>query len=70
MELKANIRQIKGSQVKSLRVDFIVPAVVYGLGNPSISLEIGYNEFVKVFRASGLTSLIDLNIFNYFLSLH
>ena len=28
----------------------------------SISLEIGYNEFVKVFRASGLTSLIDLNI--------
>lgn len=62
MELKANIRQIKGSQVKSLRVDFIVPAVVYGLGNPSISLEIGYNEFVKVFKASGLTSLIDLNI--------
>jgi large subunit ribosomal protein L25 len=62
MELKATVRQIKGSQVKNLREDFKVPAVVYGLGNPSISLEIGYNEFVKVLRASGLTSLVDLNI--------
>ncbi len=62
MELKATIRQIKGSQVKNLREDFKVPAVVYGLGNPSVSLEIGYNEFVKVLRASGLTSLIELNI--------
>lgn len=60
MELNANIRQVKGSQVKNLREDFKVPAVVYGLGNPSISLEIGYNEFVKVYKAAGQTSLIDL----------
>lgn len=62
MELKAIIRQVKGSQVKNLREDFKLPAVVYGLGNPSISLVLGYNEFIKVLRTSGLTSLIDLNI--------
>ena len=62
MELKAIIRQIKGSQVKNLKEDFKLPAVVYGLGNPSVSLVLGYNEFIKVLKASGLTSLIDLNI--------
>jgi len=61
MELKAIIRQVKGSQVKNLREDFKLPAVVYGLGNPSISLVLGYNEFIKVLRTSGLTTLIDLN---------
>lgn len=61
MELNAIIRQIKGSQVKNLREDFKLPAVVYGLGNPSISLVLGYNEFIKVLRTSGLTTLIDLN---------
>lgn len=62
MELKATKRQIKGSQVKNLREEFKIPGVVYGLGNPSISLELGYNDFVKVLRSAGQNSLVDLNI--------
>jgi large subunit ribosomal protein L25 len=61
MELNANLRQLTGNHAKKLRSEFIIPAVVYGLGNPSISLEVGYNSFVKVFTASGETSLVDLN---------
>ena len=61
MKLNANLRQLTGNHAKKLRSEFIIPAVVYGLGNPSISLEVAYNDFVKVFVASGETSLVDLN---------
>ena len=61
MKLNANLRQLTGNHAKKLRIEFIIPAVVYGLGNPSISLEVAYNDFVKVFVASGETSLVDLN---------
>ena len=60
MELNANLRQLTGNHAKKLRSEFIIPAVVYGLGNPSVSLEVAYNDFVKVFSASGETSLVDL----------
>jgi len=61
MELNANLRQLTGNHAKKLRTEFLVPAVVYGLGNPSINLEVGYNEFVKVFREAGENTLISLN---------
>jgi large subunit ribosomal protein L25 len=60
MELNANLRQLKGNHAKKLRGEFLVPAVVYGLGNPSISLEVTYNDFVKVFNAAGETTLVEL----------
>ena len=61
MELNANLRQLTGNHAKKLRTEFLIPAVVYGLGNPSINLEVGYNEFVKVFREAGENTLISLN---------
>ncbi len=61
MELNANLRQLTGNHAKKLRTEFLIPAVVYGLGNPSINLEVGYNEFVKVFRESGENTLVTLN---------
>ena len=60
MELNANLRQLTGNHAKKLRTEFLIPAVVYGLGNPSINLEVGYNEFVKLFREAGETTLITL----------
>lgn len=64
MELKANLRQLMGNHAKQLREKSLIPAVVYGLGNPSISLEVDYNSFVKVFRAAGENSLVDLKFDN------
>jgi len=61
MELNANLRQLKGNHAKKLRTEFLIPAVVYGLGNPSVSLEVDYNSFVKLFKAAGETTLISLN---------
>ena len=61
MELNANLRQLTGNHAKILRSEFLIPAVVYGLGNPSINLEVGYNEFVKVFREAGENTLVNLN---------
>lgn len=60
MELNANLRQLTGNHAKKLRTEFLIPAVVYGLGNPSINLEVGYNEFVKLFREAGETTLVTL----------
>jgi large subunit ribosomal protein L25 len=60
MELNANLRQLIGNHAKKLRSEFLIPAVVYGLGNPSINLEIGYNDFVKLFREAGETTLVTL----------
>jgi large subunit ribosomal protein L25 len=60
MELNANLRQLIGNHAKKLRSEFLIPAVVYGLGNPSINLEVGYNEFVKLFREAGETTLVTL----------
>lgn len=60
MELNANLRQLIGNHAKKLRSEFLIPAVVYGLGNPSVNLEVGYNEFVKLFREAGETTLVTL----------
>jgi large subunit ribosomal protein L25 len=60
MELNANLRQLTGNHAKKLRSEFLIPAVVYGLGNPSINLEVGYNDFVKLFREAGETTLVSL----------
>lgn len=64
MELNANLRQLVGNHAKKLRTEFLVPAVVYGLGNPSINLEIGYNDFVKLYKEAGETTLINLKFDN------
>lgn len=60
MELNANLRQLTGNHAKKLRSEFLIPAVVYGLGNPSINLEVGYNDFVKLFKEAGETTLVNL----------
>jgi len=64
MELLANLRQLSGNHAKQLREKSLIPAVVYGLGNPSISLEVDYNSFVKLFKQAGETSLVDLKFDN------
>jgi len=64
MELKANLRQLTGNHAKKLREQSLIPAVVYGLKNPSINLEIDYITFIKLFKTAGETTLIDLKFDN------
>lgn len=61
-ELKAKIRQETGRQVKQLREQGLIPAVIYGNGIKSQNLVVEYNPFANVFKKSGASSLVDLSI--------
>jgi len=47
---------------KNLRKAKIIPAVFYGKGEESISLQVNYQEFRKLFKTTGFTGVFDLEI--------
>lgn len=60
--LKAQLRKLKTKKCNGLREKNIIPAVVYGHDFKSISLQVPYTEFEKVFKETGESSLINLGI--------
>jgi large subunit ribosomal protein L25 len=62
ISLQAKTRELTGKKVKTLRLDGVVPAVVYGHGVPSKNLTVDYRTFEKVFNKAGESSLIDLAV--------
>lgn len=60
MEIIAEKRQNKGKQNKRLRKERKIPAAVYGQGMDTDSLTIDLNNFIKVYKEAGETTLIDL----------
>lgn len=62
ISLNVKLRTITGRKTNALRQEGIVPAVVYGPGEKTISLEVNEKEFTKVFKQAGESSLIELNI--------
>jgi len=57
--LKAVTRTMKGEKS---REKGSLPAVAYGAGNDTISLDLNYPEFLKLYKQAGDSSLIDLEI--------
>lgn len=49
-------------KAKKLRVQGLVPAVLYGHGTENRSVAVPYNAFAKAFKAAGESTLIDLEI--------
>jgi large subunit ribosomal protein L25 len=62
IELKSETRNIHGKQVKRLRAESQIPAVVYGPDMSSQSIQIDERGLVRVLREAGATALIDLYI--------
>ena len=62
LELNAKIREISGKKVKTLRKQGIIPAVLYGAKIKPISLEIDYNEFEKIYKEAGESTILELKI--------
>ncbi|HTM69196.1 MAG TPA: 50S ribosomal protein L25 [Candidatus Binatia bacterium] len=62
LKLEAKKRNIKGKQVKTLRTEGLIPAVVYGHGVASQDLTVDSRVFDKVFGKAGESSLIDLEV--------
>jgi large subunit ribosomal protein L25 len=64
MEIKAQIRDILGKKVKSLRKQGLIPAELYGKNSKNIHLAVQEKDFNKVFRQAGESSIINLIIEN------
>ena len=62
IELKATRREVTGRAVKHLRNEGILPAVVYGKGQESISLQIPMKEFEKTLKQAGESTLVYVQV--------
>lgn len=59
--LQIEPRQTNGKHNKRLRRAGVMPAVLYGKNVPAVSLQLNMQEFVKVFRLAGTSSLVTLS---------
>lgn len=62
LELNAQKRVIIGGGLNSLRKSGFIPAVLYGKGQESISLQIPNKDFRKAFESAGESTLIYLSV--------
>lgn len=60
--LRAEPRTIIGRQVKSLRRQGFVPAVVYGHGFKPLSIQIPLKDFERVYTKAGESTVVYLNV--------
>lgn len=60
--LNAEPREITGSQVKQLRNEGKIPAVLYGRGFTNQNLCLDKNDFKKILRQAGSSTIVELTI--------
>lgn len=62
LALEAKIRNIFGKQVKKLRKDGFLPAVLYGRGKDTLALEVPAKAFESLFHQAGESTIINLKV--------
>ena len=62
IELAVQRRRIVGKQVRRLRREGLAPAVIYGHGIKSLSIQVDQHELRRVLAQAGLSSLITLRL--------
>ncbi len=62
LELKGEIREVSGRQVKHLRNTGLIPAVLYGRSIEPMSIQIQEKPLAKVLRQAGTHQLISLQV--------
>jgi large subunit ribosomal protein L25 len=60
IELRTQARTTRGKQVKQLRAQDWIPAVVYGADMPTRSIQVQERSLFKTLKQAGSTTLIDL----------
>ncbi len=60
--IKAEKRAVLGKSVKQLRHNGKIPAVIYGHDVKGENLELSENEFLKVFRQAGESTIVNLSL--------
>jgi large subunit ribosomal protein L25 len=58
--IAAQTREKMGRQAKQERANMRIPAVMYGAGTNPTPVSVNRSEFLKMFRAAGYSSLVDL----------
>jgi large subunit ribosomal protein L25 len=58
LELAAALREVVGSRVRHLRAEGMLPAVLYGKGQPALNLQVPLKDFERTFREAGESTLI------------
>ncbi|MCA9341146.1 50S ribosomal protein L25 [Candidatus Saccharibacteria bacterium] len=62
INLALDKRVVQGKKVKQLRVDGIVPVVIYGPGIEPINAQVEYNLLAKVYRKAGTHAPVQVTI--------
>lgn len=62
INLKINKREVSGKAVKDLRVQGIVPGVVYGQGKEAISVQVDERTLEKAYHTAGTSRLVEVEI--------
>jgi len=53
-------RKLVGKKVKKLRKEGLLPANLYGKGVKSLSVQVPYKEFEKIYKEAGETGIVDV----------
>ena len=61
-KLAVEKRKIVGKKVRKLRKEGFLPANIYGKGVKSLSVQVPYKEFEKVYKEAGVTGIIDVEV--------
>ena len=64
IEFSVKTREVLGKKVEDLRGKGVIPAVIYGAKTKSVPLEIDYDEFEKIYKEAGESTIIKLKIKN------
>lgn len=61
-KLAVEKRKVVGKKVKKLRKEGFLPANLYGKGVKSLSVQVPYKEFEKVYKDAGVTGIVDVEV--------
>jgi large subunit ribosomal protein L25 len=60
LQLSAQPREITGRKVKQIRAEGLVPIIVYGPTQESVSLQVGSRDFERTLHSGGISQLVEL----------
>ncbi len=61
-KLAVEKRKVVGKKVQKLRKEGFLPANIYGKGVKSLSVQVPYKDFEKVYKEAGITGIVDVEV--------
>jgi large subunit ribosomal protein L25 len=60
--LKAEVRTLMGRDTIDLRLNNVIPVVVYGMGEEALSLQVSRSQFDRVYGQAGESTVVQLDL--------